>query len=333
VTVTIPDSHAVATDPAMPFMARALDPAHMQPRLRSLRGVGSDVELRAIRVTRWKPGRRCLVEYDLSGGSINAACRTLVGKVRAKSFDASTYTLARQLCEGGFQPNSADGVSVPAVLGAIPECHMWLQDKVSGTPGWEALRGADGLHAARRIGGALAKLQRVLPLPSRGHTMADELAGLDKGLDAVRGRYPQWDRRLSVVQRACQRLAAAARHPSVSAVHRDFYHDQVIVEGDRIWLLDLDLVAEGDPAVDAGNFVAHLAEQSLRVCRNPEALAAEEAAFVSAFYQAGGQADADNIEIYETLSLARHIYLSTTFETRRPYTSALLALCEQRLRL
>jgi aminoglycoside phosphotransferase (APT) family kinase protein len=210
---------------------------------------------------------------------------------------------------------------------------MWLQEKVSGISGWQALAAPAGPQVAGRIGGAIAKLHRVLPPLPRKHSIADEIAGLHKALDGIGKLRPEWDRRLRAVGRACERLAATATQTCVSGVHRDFYHDQVIVDGDRIWLLDLDLAAEGDPAVDAGNFIAHLAEQSLRMHGNPDALAAEEEAFVSGFRRAGGEADRENIEIYKTLSLARHIYLSATFESRRQYTSALLTLCENRLGL
>jgi hypothetical protein len=334
VTVVITDPHDVSADPAMPFITLALDPAYLQPRLQSLAAPGGEeLELRAIRVTRWKPGRRCLIEYDLAGRDVKTGARTLIGKVRAKSFDASTCALAKQLAEYGLEPDSADGVSVPAVLGALDECHMWLQQKVSGIPGWQALTAPNGLQVARRIGGAIAKLHRVLPPLPRKHSIADEIAGLHRALDEIRRLRPEWDRRLWAVERACELLAATVTQTCVSGVHRDFYHDQVIVDGDRIWLLDLDLAAEGDPAVDAGNFTAHLAEQSLRMQGNPDALAAEEAAFVSAFWRAGGDAHRENIEIYKTLSLARHIYISATVESRRQYTNALLTLCEDRLGL
>ncbi len=328
------DPHAVCADPAMPFIALALDPAYMQPRLRSITaGAGEGVALRAIRVVRWKPGRRCLLEYQLSGANGSGCCRTLMGKVRARSFDAPTYALARQLGANGFGADSVDGISVPPVRGVVPECHMWLQDKVPGTPGWEAISGAKGVHAARRIGAAIAKLQRALPPSAKRHSMADEVVALSGALDNVRALLPKWDVRLRAVQRACELLAAGAGATPKSSVHRDFYHDQVIVDGERVWLLDLDIVAEGDPALDAGNFTAHLVEQSLRLLGNPNALGAQEDAFVSAFREAGGDADFESIEIYKTLSLARHIHLTTTFESRRRYTNALLTLCENRLRL
>lgn len=328
------DPHAVATDSTMPFIAQALDPGYMQIRLRALaEPARAEVEVRAIRVTRWKPGRRCLIEYDLADANGTAQCRTVIGKVRAKSFDASTYALVTHLANGALVPTSADGVSVPAVRGAVRECHMWLQDKVSGTPGWEALTGSSGRQAARRIGAALAKLHQVLPPAPKRHSMADEMATLTKALTAVRALRADWDLRLRAVQGACELLAATVVHTPAVSVHRDFYHDQVIVDGERVWLLDLDLVAKADPALDVGNFTAHLAEQSLRLLGDPDALAVQEGAFVSEFSRAGGETDHGNIEIYKTLSLVRHIWLSTTFESRRHCTSALLTLCEHRLRL
>lgn len=332
-SVVITDPHGVAADSTMPFIALALDPRYMQVRLRALaEAATTEVELRAIRVVRWKPGRRCLIEYDLAGAN-GSACRTVIGKVRAKSFDASTYALVTHLANGALEPASADGVSVPGVWGAVRECHMWLQDKVPGIPGWQAITEPGGPQAARRIGAALAKLHRVLPPAPKRHSIADEMATLARALAAVRALRADWDLRLRAVQDACELLAATVVPTPAVSVHRDFYHDQVIVDGERVWLLDLDLVSEADPALDAGNFTAHLAEQSLRLLGGPDALAMEERAFVSEFCRAGVGAHHGNIEIYKTLSLVRHISISTTFESRRQYTSALLTLCENRLRL
>lgn len=314
------------TDPAMPFMEQAMDRDWMQRRLRSI--AGADIELQSIRVARWKPGRRCVLEYDVDGAT---GSWTLVGKARAKGLDTRTFWIARFLSEGALAPSSADGVSVPPVRGAVPECHMWLQDKVSGTSGWAALTGPNALRVSRRVGRALASLHRALPPLERRHTIDDEVAHLTTVLERVRAQHPEWGSRLSALQRACTRLADGARPAPASAVHRDFYHDQVIVDGDRVWILDLDLAAVADPALDAGNFLAHMTEQSLRLLDSAEALADEERAFIEEFGRARGAAAAANAGIYKTLSLARHVFLSTTFEDRRPFTERLLKLCEDGL--
>jgi Ser/Thr protein kinase RdoA (MazF antagonist) len=41
-------------------------------------------------------------------------------------------------------------------------------------------------------------------------------------------------------------------------VHRDIYHEQVLVDGDSLAVIDLDDAAMSEPAVDVANVVAHL---------------------------------------------------------------------------
>ncbi len=318
-------------DPAMPFMRLALDREYMEREFRRLLGAEAVSALGAIRVVRWKPGRRSVIEYEVGGTDGGNDRRTLIGKVRAKSLDETTFRLASRLSARARAGDGTDGPSVPPVVGAIPECHMWLQEKVTGISAWDALTGPDGARAARAIGGAIAKLQRSFPPLVRRHTIEDEMAHLRARLAAVSASRPEWAPRIWQVLAACERLAVSARSAEPSGVHRDFYHDQVIVGSERIWLLDLDLAAESDPALDVGNFSAHLVEQSLRLLGGPDALARQEAEFVEGYVEAGGRGEAASIATYKALSLARHIYLRTTFEERRPHTEALLRLCEQRL--
>ena len=64
----------------------------------------------------------------------------------------------------------------------------------------------------------------------------------------------------------------------VTLVHRDFYHDQLLFDAERTWILDLDCAARGDAAMDVGNFVAHLVEGAWRgVYAGPEATAVIQA--------------------------------------------------------
>ena len=71
-TVDVLDPLGAAADPALPTIGLALDPARAQRKLRHLvrlTGPGGVARLRAIRVTRHKPGRRCVIEYDVDGVS------------------------------------------------------------------------------------------------------------------------------------------------------------------------------------------------------------------------------------------------------------------------
>jgi thiamine kinase-like enzyme len=114
-------------------------------------------------------------------------------------------------------------------------------------------------------------------------------------------------------------------------VHRDFYADQIIVSAKRVWLIDFDLYCNGDPGLDVGNFLGHLTEQSLRTLGDPRGLAPLERAMAERFALLSGPVAARAAATYATLTLARHVYLSTLFVERQPYTYRILELCEERL--
>ncbi|PSN10215.1 hypothetical protein C7271_26345, partial [filamentous cyanobacterium CCP5] len=115
---------------------------------------------------------------------------------------------------------------------------------------------------------------------------------------------------------------------SLTLIHRDFYPDQILVDHNRLWLVDLDLGCLGDPALDMGNFIAHMIEQSLRLLGDPAAMQAQAVALQRTY---GALADADfsgRIEFYTLLSLVRHLHISDRILDRRPHTEAILSLCE-----
>lgn len=331
------DPFGVSTDPQMPVLARALDPDEVQRQfeigLVPARGSIGQIHVVAIRVTRYKPGRRCLIEYDLEVGGPGArqGLVTLVGKVRAKGPDVSGYRLIQALWHGGFSADSSDGICVPEPIGMIPAFHLWLQRKAPGVTATRLLAEPDGIALARRIAEAAHKLHRSGISPHRRHTMADELAILHDRMRRVAEMEPPWAGRLQWLLAACDRLGAAAPLLPRTGIHRDFYSDHVIVDGSRLYLVDFDLYCEGDPALDVGNFLGHLTEYSLRFLGKPDALAERQRAMEERFVTLAGEAARAGVHVYTTLTLVRHIYLCTQHSGRAHLAGALLDLCEQRL--
>ena len=69
-----------------------------------------------------------------------------------------------------------------------------------------------------------------------------------------------------------ERVVAALRGlPEVAPVlcHRDFHDKQVLLDGDRGTLIDLDLAAAAHPALDVGNIIAHLRLRALKGAELP----------------------------------------------------------------
>ncbi len=324
-------------DPSMPTLARALDPAEVQPRfnhdLAGLTGGRGHILLRAIRVARYKPSRRCLIEYDVDverpGAPPEAV--TLMGKVRAHGLDRHGYKLLATLWDSGFDDRSVDGISVPEPIGAIPELGIWLQRKVAGDSACRILASNGGIPLAGRIADAAHKLHQARITAYRRHSMADELRILHDRLALVAAQRPHWTTRLARLLQACDQLGTDVAEARTCGIHRDFYPDQVIVDGERLHLVDFDLYCAGDPALDIGNFLAHLTEQSLRTNGDPDALADREAALEDQFVALAGEQVRPRVGIYAALTLVRHIELSTRFPERRAFTEALLSLSEDRV--
>lgn len=337
--LSVVDPFGVTNDVKMPFLAGALAPLEVQRQFKDclplLKGEKTQIHFTSIRVTRYKPERRCLIEYNLEVERPDAPLEkiALIGKARARGLDRSSYHLLQSLWNAGFATNSADGISVPEPIGIVPAFQMWFQRQVPGAIATQLLAEPDGVALAKRIAQAIHKLHQASVPASRRHTMADELRILDERLPLVAQIKPQWTQRLKKLLDACVRLGNTVPEPNWRGIHRDFYPDQAIADGSRLYLLDFDLYCEGDPALDVGNFLGHLTEQSLRTLGTPDALIEREKALTESFLQLSPPTTHTTISAYKTLTLVRHIYLSTKFPERCQFTEALLELCEQRLAL
>jgi Ser/Thr protein kinase RdoA (MazF antagonist) len=331
--VRVTDRFGVASDPRMPFLRDALDPGAIRHRLQSHVFPDRAFRLYAARVTRHKPARRCVIEYELqienSGGSFGAL--TLVGKARGRGLDLRAYESAQALQQAGLGPASRSGTSVPEPFGTIPVWRMWLQRKVSGVSATELLAHPGSARLARRVAEAIHELHEAKLPSSRRHTMEDELRILHERLPRVAAEFPQWEKRVERLLEASDRLGASIPTARRVGIHRDFYSDHVIVDEDRLYLIDLDLYCEGDPALDIGNFSGHLIEYGLRMFGDPRRFESEQAELVERFLELSGEELRSSIRAYTVLTLVRHIHISTQLPKRRPFTERLLELSEQLL--
>lgn len=326
--VAVRDDFGVRADAALPGAAAALDAGYMARRLGALAGPLGASRLEAIRVVRYKPGKRCVVEYRLRapGGERCA----LLGKMRSGHRADRAFGLMQAFRAAGFDERAADGICVAEPVACIAELGMWLQRKVAGRPAAELLAGPDAPALAARIAEADDKIQRAGVRARREHGIADELRILDERLTGLALAQPPLAARLARLLAACRRRAAGVRDPVPCGIHRDYYADQLIVAGPRLYVIDFDLYCRGDPALDIGNFLGHVVEQALREHGDAAALDAAVQAGRARFLELAAPGSAAALDAYTDLTLVRHIYLSTLFGARRPLTGALLTLCEER---
>ncbi len=96
------------------------------------------------------------------------------------------------------------------------------------------------------------------------HTVADEVDILVKRNEVFHRILAEPSSGVDpIVNEVTARLNQLPPTPSVIC-HRDFHDKQVLISKEQMTLLDLDLLANSDPALDAGNILAHLRLRSLQ---------------------------------------------------------------------
>jgi hypothetical protein len=319
-----PRPDIVKADAAMPTLRAALDPFLARRAFaRDCPALAHEPPIAAIRILRYRPGRRCLLRYGFADGT-----PAVIGKVTAKGVHRRGLAVQQRLRRAGFDGSAHDRIAVPEPLGAVPSLGLWLQCEVPGRPLQDCLDEPWATSACERAATTLVKLHRVPPEPeTRAWTIADELALLDERLGRLAACRTDLGPAVEALRRGCH--AAAARLPKTTprGIHRDYYPEQLVVDGALVHLVDLDLYSLGDPALDAGNFIAHLTEAAIRTRGDRAAYAPLVAAFRDRFLAESPGTAASSVAIYTLLSLARLAEISTRMADRRRTTRAILEAC------
>lgn len=152
------------------------------------------------------------------------------------------------------------GFTVGRPIAYLSGLRTLLQEESPGTPLQDILlQGDEATPAMRRAAGALAALHldRV-PTPRR-HGLRDEIGALERTGRLLRWACPH----LGTEETVGAVIAGLEEVPS-APTHRDLKLDHILLDGERISLIDLDGFAEADPVLDAANVLAHLAGMPFR---------------------------------------------------------------------
>jgi Ser/Thr protein kinase RdoA (MazF antagonist) len=277
-------------DPALPQLAVLTNSALIAEALTS--HLEEPVEVPCATIVRHKPGRRCTLRYDLVVGG---RPERLYGKTYASKRGSRVHRAAQAISEAHA---CGPAVGLPAPVAHLPKLKLLLQRAVEGAPVRGALLGGDTALAAR-IAEALCALHVSGVELDRRHGLGDELAALRARVEAT-----------ALLQtRATLALVEAAAGEPVNwrwrPVHRDFYDGQVLMNGDRLAILDFDDAAMSEPAVDVANFLAHLRLLRLEQPAHVDPVQAVSAAFLKRCRELDPDLDLGVLCLLESATLLR----------------------------
>ena len=305
-------------DPALPQLPTLCDSRGAQTLLDA---VGAGRLAAPPRLARHKAGRRALVEIP---SETETGPRRWLAKTRSRRPDHASPGLHRALRAAGFDGSSGAAFGVPAAWPGPEGQRTFLMEHVPGRPlaDW-LLPGADPAPF-RATGRALATFHAAPVDPGRTWTAQDERAVAESALAAAADRHPAAADRIADLRDWAGTLARAIPSGSPVLLHRDFHPDQAQVDGERIWLIDLDLAARGDRHVDLGNLLAHMTEYAIRRFGNAHALSRQAQIFVDGYVEAKGDVSGTALEALHALSLLRHLDICGRFPDRAHVFPAVL---------
>lgn len=305
-------------------------PSAQQLMRDSLEQVSAPDQLINIEIIRHKPNKRALIEYTFQRA--DGKQQVILGKVKMKRFDNHTWNLNSALHQAQFGHSNIDGVMVPAPLGHSKNHHVWFQEKVAGQVCFDGFCHNEDCRVAERIAQALYKLHSSNIKTERHHTHHNEIALLEGYLNQAIDKLPSYSSDILDILSHCKQRANQLPTPvSPVTIHRDFYHDQILIDNERVYLLDLDLVCYGDPALDIGNFIAHVEEQCLRQFDQLDYAQPQIERFIQHYQALAGCDLRARIETYTLLSWARHVFISQRIAQRNPWTVRIIQECKKRV--
>jgi aminoglycoside phosphotransferase (APT) family kinase protein len=247
-------------------LARALDTRVLRDVLGEAAGLGPDrrrgswsAEILSQKPhKRWR-NKRWTIRYVLAEDSEPpSGAPEVIGKLYVRRERAVALVERMQGLRTGLR--GPERVRIPAPVGVLPELGLALQERAAGAELRAALLDGTAAPALALAGRWLATLHGSRPLAGlRVKTLTHELNKVEDWIDQVSPTLAEQDRlRLRRCERELRRLAVGLRPPAPAMIHRDFYYGNLFWDGERLWVLDLDDLSIGDPALDVGHFLAHL---------------------------------------------------------------------------
>jgi aminoglycoside phosphotransferase (APT) family kinase protein len=287
----------LADDPALPSAAVAVDADRMWARLGTLpplRGYW-DASLRAVPV-RYKPGRTCVVRYELGD-------RAAFGKVMAAGAERQASIL-RQLADEAAP-------HVPPLLAVWPDLGMTVQAAVMAagdlTATLAAARPSAREEWLRRIGRAVASLHTasVTPAPPLVRWLDDleELAAYRPLFSALApGLVPDLDRAVAELAGTGATRPAGGERLGHGALRTD----QLLADrSGRLSLLDLDGICLADPARDLGNLLGYLRWRGIRRPEDAAWTDAAEPLLLEGYASVADPPDAAWLQLFRAATMLR----------------------------
>ncbi|MGR9117315.1 MAG: phosphotransferase family protein [Gammaproteobacteria bacterium] len=166
-----------------------------------------------------------------------------------------THQLTQRLYGQGFSNQFPITIAQP--LGFDKQFNMVLMENAAGRMLLDMQQSAYA-QMLHRSGQAIAKLHRTSIKIEKNFTVDDEIKILNHWVPLAASIFPELTDSLFEALGIVNDQLEKNGDENPVLVHRDFYDKQILFTQDKTTLIDFDTACMADPAIDIGNFIAHL---------------------------------------------------------------------------
>lgn len=249
------------------------------------------------------PHARMVVRYSFyrrNASSDSEPFQRLIGKFYADESGQTTYQIMQDLQKSFDLTKKHPPLTIPHPLFYDPDLRIIVQQHVEGIPYSNLLDHHDYPKYFRLLGRALAFLHAQ-------DVSIGEKKSINNHLEELIHPHPM--RLCEELPQYCCLIEELIRDLSkkekewqdmvcVTPIHRDFHLRQLFYREEQVWLIDWDLFAKGDPALDVGNFVVYL---KTHIAKYKPVIDA----FLEGYCSIGSSTILERLPVYEGLTFLR----------------------------
>ena len=239
--------------------------------------------------------------YHADAPLVSDPYETLIGKFYKDHTGHHAFQTMGELRDVLSQNTWHAPFAVPRALFYDHHQRFLVQERVNGVPYKELVGRADFDRHMRRAGSAMANLHSLKLVIGRTTSVSDHLSDLmhPHPLELAE-QLPEFRGVVEGIMQTLFELEDGWTHEfECSPIHRDFHLRQLFYGDDRVWIIDWDLFAKGDPALDVGNLVVylrtHLAHNDLRAIEH----------VLEGYFASGASTNLKRIPLYEAFTYLR----------------------------
>ncbi|MEE9554993.1 MAG: phosphotransferase [candidate division Zixibacteria bacterium] len=248
---------------------------------------GKKFDVIECRLLGYRLERRCVFEYTLDMKQNDGIERIkVVAKIARPKKIAAALKIFEKFSATEMTADSSDGLTVPEYLGCDNDHGIILMEFVSGRSLHSLIGNRSFPESCHEAGRLIRKLHSISLGDLPYYTADDELDSLSKIVDIINSVFPELGEAFGDAYSGITRGRIGDDY-AVGPVHRDFYDKQTLHSPGRATLLDFDNMALSDPALDYGNFMAHLDLRRYQSPENEMMIIDGSEAFVSGYESAG----------------------------------------------